>query len=134
MNTGTLLLAGLGLMLACPVDRSFAQAASECTIDVDVGRPLAVEIKRDEVFSVCLPLSAGTGYTWEIQADTDAKAFEAIGTPVFQATSRMPGARGRLRFVLRPTTAGKFKLTFVNLPPGRAARGIATAALILSVQ
>jgi predicted secreted protein len=128
MKTKGLLLGGVGLLFAGVAAMCWAQAPA-CTASLEPGQRADVEVKRGETFSVCLSLSAGTGYTWQLQSGTDAKVVEIVGEPVFEAARQLPGARGHLRFVLRATVAGRSTLTFRYLPPGQPASESASLAL-----
>jgi predicted secreted protein len=132
MNAKTLWVGGIGLVAAGLFLAWYALAPAGCTVDLDDGRQQAIKVKRGETFSVCLPLSAGTGYSWRIEPGGDSGAVEPVGAPTFKAETAMPGSRGLVRFVLRATNTGQFRLTFLKLPPGRT-EPAGTATLALSV-
>ncbi|MFI5000337.1 MAG: protease inhibitor I42 family protein [Reyranellales bacterium] len=127
------MLSSIGIAFVCFAGLRSAEASADCTVELDTGEPGVADVKRGEVFSVCLPLSAGTGYMWQIQATDDAKAFLLVAEPKFETSSSLLGARGRLRFVLRPVTGGKFTLIFQLRSPGGVMNDADSVALVARV-
>ena len=133
MTAKTFLVACACALVVSLGGSSSAQTSAACTVDLDNGQQAAVEVKRGETFSICLPLTAGTGYSWRIRPGRDAEAVPAKGEPAFETEAQRPGARGKVRFVLSAAAAGRFTLTFLLIPPGRRDEPAGTAALVVSV-
>jgi predicted secreted protein len=107
----------------------FPGVITGCSVTLDAGqRATATVLRQYQTLSVCLPITAGTGYSWQIKAD--AGAVETVGTPTFETPRMQPGARGHTRFVLRAAAAGTSTIAFLLTPPGQMAS--AEASLVLS--
>ena len=44
-----------------------SSAQSTCSITLNVGEEGKLSTKRGDTVSVCLPLTSGTGYSWQLQ-------------------------------------------------------------------
>src|SRR4051812_49264959 len=99
MKTRGFLLGTIGLLFAGLASTCWSQTPLGCRANLEPGQRAGVEVKRGDTVVVCLSLSAGTGYTWQLQPDADARAVEIVGEPVFEAPRQLPGARGHLRFL-----------------------------------
>jgi predicted secreted protein len=110
----------------------FPGVITGCSVTLDAGqRATATVLRQYQTLSVCLPITAGTGYSWQIKADAGAaEAVETVGTPTFETPRMQPGARGHTRFVLRAAAAGTSTIAFLLTPPGRMASE--EASLVLS--
>ena len=120
----------IGMVLAGLLLWMFPGMIDGCSVSLDVGqRAAATALRQYQTVSVCLPITAGTGYSWQIKPGGDA-AIETVGAPTFETSRMQPGARGHTRFVLRAPAAGTFTIVFLLTPPGRPASE--EASLVLS--
>jgi len=106
--------AGVLLLMLLVVNSSSAQ--SPCSIRINAGEQGNITAKRGEVVTVCLPLNAGTGYSWQVQDGGDAMTLAPKST--FAPGGTMPGAGGVTRFTMTPQTPGDYTLVFMLVPPG----------------
>jgi predicted secreted protein len=104
-------------------------AQSPCNITLNAGEEGNVTAKRRDVVTVCLPLNSGTGYSWQLQTGGDTTTLQP--TSAFERSETMPGARGAMRFTLKPQNPGDYTLVFSLVPPGanRAEAGLALFGL-----
>ena len=110
----------IGVVLAGFLLWAFQGVMIGCSVTLEAGqRATATVLHQFQTFSVCLPITAGTGYSWQIKPD--AAAVETVGAPTFETSKMQPGARGHTRFVMRAPAAGTFTIVFLLTPPGRPA-------------
>jgi len=95
-----------------------SSAQSACSIRINAGEQGTVTAKRGETVSICLPLTSGTGYSWQVQDGGDAMTLKP--TSVFERNGQQPGASGVMRFTMQPSTPGDYTLVFMLVPPGSA--------------
>jgi predicted secreted protein len=93
-----------------------SSAQSACNIKLNVGEEGNVSAKRGDTVSICLPLTSGTGYSWQLQTGGDAATLQP--TSAFERNGQQPGASGVVRFTMRPATPGDYTLVFMLVPPG----------------
>ena len=93
-----------------------SSAQSACSIKLNVGEEGNITAKRGDSVSICLPLTSGTGYSWQVQDGGDAMTLQPTST--FERNGQQPGASGVMRFTMRLATPGDYTLVFMLLPPG----------------
>src|SRR5262249_28752185 len=91
-------------------------AQSPCSIRINAGEQGDITAKRGEAVTVCLPLNAGTGYSWQVQDGGDAMTLAPKST--FKPGGSMPGARGTTRFTMTSLTPGDYTWVFSLVRPG----------------
>lgn len=113
--------AGLLVWMCLAVSASVAVAAdTTCSITLKPGEEGNLTARGGDTVTVCLPLSSGTGYSWQVQTGGDAftlqpkSSFERSGPP-------QPGAAGFTRFTMQPQKPGDYTLVFMLVPPGNTA-------------
>lgn len=127
------------IMCAFPINDAEAddqcRASGRCTIVADTAHPTSsLDVARGEIFSVCLPLVSGAGQIWKLQDNDDGRAFEAAEPPAFETKENMPGGEAHMRFALRSSTAGHYKLVFQKFGPGRLAKELDSYSVSLMVR
>lgn len=108
--------AGALLMLCLAAQPSAAQTA--CTITLQSGEEGNLTAKSGDMVSVCLPISSGTGYSWQVQMGGDA--FTLDPKPTTDRAGTQPGAPAVTRFTMKAPGPGDYTLIFMLLPPGNS--------------
>jgi len=121
--------AGVLLLTFLAVTSSSAQPA--CSITLNAGEEGNVASKRGDTVTVCLPLTSGTGYSWQVQDGGDATTLQP--TSAFERNGSQPGAGGLMRFTMKPATPGDYTLVFMLVPPGSTGAEVGRAFVGLKI-
>jgi len=127
-----ILLRSTAVLLLSFLTVTSSSAQSACSITLNVGEQGNITAKRGETVTVCLPLTSGTGYSWQVQDGGDAAALQPTST--FERSGSQPGAGGLTRFTMKPTTPGDYTLVLMLLPPGNTGAEAGRAFFGLKVQ
>ncbi len=111
-----ILLRSTSVLLLSLIAATSSSAQPACTITLNVGEQGNVSAKRGDTVTVCLPLTSGTGYSWQVQDGGDAMTLQPTST--FERNGPQPGASGLMRFTMKPATPGDYTLIMMLVPPG----------------
>jgi predicted secreted protein len=111
-----ILLRSTTLLLLSFLAATSSAAQSTCSIRLNVGEEGNVTATRGDTVAICLPLTSGTGYSWQVQDGGDAATLQP--TSAFERDGQQPGASGVTRFTMRPAAPGDYTLVFMLVPPG----------------
>ncbi len=141
MRSRSILGFGAGALLLClAAQHSAAQSSpapspsanAACNITLQSGEEGNLTAKQGDTVTVCLPISSGTGYSWQVQMGSDA--FTLDPKPVTARAGTQPGAPATTRFTMKATTPGDYTLIFMLLPPGNSGAEAGRAFVGLKVQ
>ena len=111
-----ILLRSTAVLLLSFLAATSSSAQSACSVTLNVGEQGNVTAKRGATVTVCLPLTSGTGYSWQVQDGGDAMTLQPTST--FERNGPQPGASGVMRFTMKPATPGDYTLVLMLVPPG----------------
>jgi predicted secreted protein len=111
-----ILLRSTAVLLLSFLAATSSSAQSACSVTLNVGEQGNVTAKRGATVTVCLPLTSGTGYSWQVQDGGDAMTLQPTST--FERNGPQPGASGVMRFTMKAATPGDYTLVLMLVPPG----------------
>lgn len=119
-GAGALLMLGLAALPSAAQSPAASKpvAPPACSITLQSGEEGSLTAKSGDMVSVCLPISSGTGYSWQVQMGSDA--FTLDPKPSTERAGTQPGAPAVTRFTMKAAGPGDYTLIFMLLPPGNS--------------